>query len=64
MEDDPIAERVRTVYGKDLHDDYFNLNVRIPSEEFDHGDTIRVVVTEYDNSADRGISEGSEAEEL
>lgn len=44
MADEPIAERVRRVYQKDLHDDSFSLNIRMDAADFDHGDMVRVTV--------------------
>lgn len=53
MTEEPIAESVRRVYQKDLYDDHFSLNVRIDSDEFEHGDMVRVTVEKLEKKADR-----------
>lgn len=60
MSNELIAERVRTVYGKDLYEDHFSLNVRINSEEFEHGDSVRVTVEKLRKSPDRDTESDSD----
>lgn len=50
---DHIAEVTRTVYQKDLHSRYFNLNLRLGSEELEHGDTLRVTVEKMEEAPNR-----------
>lgn len=49
MSGDPIAEEVQPVYGKDLHNDYFSMTIRIDADELEHGDHLKVTVEELDN---------------
>ena len=53
MTEEPIAQTLRTVYQKDLYDDHFSLNVRIDSDEFEHGDKVQVTVEKLEKKADR-----------
>jgi len=38
-----IDHKIRTVYGKDLHDSHMSVTVRLDTDELEHGDTIRLV---------------------
>ena len=60
MSNESIAERVRTVYGKDLYDDSFNLNIRIDSDDLEHGDMLRVTVEKLQKTDDRDTEDESD----
>jgi hypothetical protein len=52
-----IDRKIRTVYGKDLHDSHMSISVRLDTEELEHGDTIelvtrRVTLVEQDDEND------------
>lgn len=38
-----IDRKLRTVYGKDLHDSHTSVTVRLETDELEHGDKIEVV---------------------
>lgn len=38
-----IERKIRTVYGKDLHDSHMTVRVRIETEGLEHGDKIEIV---------------------
>lgn len=45
-----IDETVRRVYQKDLHDEKFSTTIRVDSDEFEHGDMMRITVEKVETA--------------
>lgn len=60
MEKEIIAERVRTIYQKDLYDPNLTLNVRLESDQFTHGDNLRITVERLQEAPDRDSEDESD----
>lgn len=63
MDADPIAKRLRTVYQKDLYEDYFSMNVRIESDKLEDGDKLYVTIRKVPDRATEGQNSNDEGED-
>lgn len=59
-----LQKSVRTVYQKDLYEENYSLNIRIPSEELEDGDSLRVTVEKIDNIRTEGDSNNETQKDL
>lgn len=39
----------KRIYGKDLHDEYLSVSVRLDTDEIDHGDLLRIDVEKIED---------------
>lgn len=59
-----LQKSVRTVYQKDLYEENYSLNVRIPSDELDDGDRLKVTVEKIDNTRTESDSNSQTQKDL
>lgn len=59
-----LQKSVRTVYQKDLYEENYSFNIRIPSEELEDGDSLRVTVEKIDNIRTEGDSNNETQKDL
>lgn len=59
-----LQKSVRTVYQKDLYEETYSLNIRIPSDELNDGDRLSVTVEKIDNIRTKGDSNNETQKDL
>lgn len=52
-------EKIVHVYGKDLHSDHFTIRTRIPTDGFEHGDTIKITAELLEETDGRETNPGN-----